>query len=358
MRRFRYVLILMFATELLTPANGKQVNLSAKEIIGRSNNSDALRVREEIEKSPLNATLIAESPHLGSVVRSIAYSPDGGQIASVTVDGAVQILNAKTGDLISSFSDREFAQYGVAYRSDGKQFVTCGDKGARIWEAGTNAAIATLTGHMMLVEAVAFSPDGSRIATGSSDHTARIYDARSGKSLLTFSGHGFFVRSIAFAPNGKYVATGSDDKTARIWDAKTGKLISTLSGHGGGIHSVAFSPDGARLVTGSMDHTARVWNATTGDALSTLSAPPLDVIATFSPTAQSVATGSGSDIIRIWDAFTGQRLASFYRGHSDVYSIAYSPDGEMLATGTWDDYVQIWKIPPERQAPEPEKTRN
>ena len=130
--------------------------------------------------------------------------------------------------------------------------------------------IFTLKGHTHIVSSVAFSPDGTRIVTGSEDKTAKVWDARSGAPVLDLKGHTGVVMSVAYSPDGTRIVTGSVDKTAKVWDARTGASLLDLKGHAYLVSSVAFSPDGTRIVTGSWDKTAKVWDARSG-------APVLDL---------------------------------------------------------------------------------
>ncbi len=106
--------------------------------------------------------------------------------------------------------------------------------------------------------------DGEPHAAGNPNYTAadehaRVWDASSGRAIATLSGHEDVVRSASFSPDGTRIVTASDDNTARVWDAGSGRAIATLSGHEDGVVSASFSPDGTRIVTASGD-TARVWD--------------------------------------------------------------------------------------------------
>jgi dipeptidyl aminopeptidase/acylaminoacyl peptidase len=109
------------------------------------------------------------------------------------------------------------------------------------------------------VNAVTFSPDGTRVLTGSQGKTAKLWDAATGAEIATLARHTYPIAAVAFSPDGRHVLTGSTDNTARLWDAASGAPVATLEGHTDAITAVAFSPDGRRVLTASNDGTARLW---------------------------------------------------------------------------------------------------
>jgi len=135
------------------------------------------------------------------------------------------------------------------------------------------------------INAIAFSPDGKRIATASDEDTLKIWDITTGKELLSIAAKGQGIAAIAWHPNGKQIATGHWNKTIGIWNAENGKLIQTLTGHKENILALAYDADGSRIASGSGDDTLKLWNAETGKAIQTIdSGNEYDITAVcFSP---------------------------------------------------------------------------
>ena len=134
------------------------------------------------------------------------------------------------------------------------------DRTARLWDVATHKPLGTPMKHDAWVLAVAFSPDGTKIATASDNHTARLWDAATGKPLGTLMNHGHAVSAVSFSADGTKIATASWDHTARLWDAATGKALGQPMRHDDVVAGVAFSSDGTRIVTASHDNTARLWH--------------------------------------------------------------------------------------------------
>ena len=176
-----------------------------------------------------------------------------------------------------------------------------------------------LGGHSSWVSAVAWSPDGHHIFTGSGDGTARIWDATTGDNTLTLT-HTDWVSAVAWSPDGHHILTGSKDGTARIWDATTGDNTLTLTrARKERITVVAWSPDGRHILTGSVDGTARIWDATTGDNTLTLTHTNSLTAVAWSPDGHHILTASRDRTARIWDATKGEQVRFF---------IAVLPEGE------------------------------
>jgi WD40 repeat protein len=221
-------------------------------------------------------------------------------------------------------------------------------------EQNWNPTLQTLEGHSGWVNSVVFSPDGSKLASGSHDHTVRVWDVATGQVKHTLKGHSGLVNSVAFSRDGSKLASGSLDCTVRVWDVATGQVEHTLEGHTRRVNSVAFSRDGSKLASGSGDRmafdpsddaTVRVWDVATGQVEHTLKdhLGPVNSVA-FSRDGSKLASGSHDHTVKVWDVATGQ-VEYTHVGHSEwVSSVAFSRDGSKLASGSHDHTVQVWDV--------------
>jgi hypothetical protein len=132
--------------------------------------------------------------------------------------------------------------------------------------------VHTLLGHTSLVESVAWSPDGTILASGGGvdDNTVILWDTRTGERLRTLEGHIGEVDVVEWSPDGTILASGSSDSSVILWDIETGETRRTLVGHTSVVDDLAFSPDGKMLATGDVGGLVIMWNIETGERLRTL----------------------------------------------------------------------------------------
>jgi WD40 repeat protein len=233
----------------------------------------------------------------------------------------------------------------VAFSPDGHRLASGNVQAEELWDAVNGDFIRTQDGGISY--SVAFSPDGNTLATGTI-FKIDLWDVHSGQLLHALEGHSGEVTSIAFSPDGRTLASGSEDKTAKLWDVASGQLLRTLLGHKEYVHSVAFSPDGRTLASASYDTTIKLWDVANGQELSTLHGHEnLVTTVAFSPDGRTLASGSTDQTIRLWDVSNGQLLRTLQVQGDDnwVNSVAFSPDGQTLASGCKDKTVKLWDVP-------------
>ena len=241
---------------------------------------------------------------LPSGVWSVAYSSDGEKIGIGLHDNRVQIRNTTDLELIAEMKQETIGWvYAVVFNRDGTQIASCSGSLGKVWSSADGQQLFELKGHTDEVTSIDFSPDGSLIATGSSDNTARIWDAtKKGITLKTLQ-HDGAVNCVRFSKDGSQFVTGGLDKIGRVWDVTTGELLFKLEGHIEEITSADYSPDGTRIVTGSVDFTARIWDATNGQQLAVLEGHTDEINSvTYSRDGYRIMTGSRDRTARIWEA--------------------------------------------------------
>jgi WD40 repeat protein len=289
-------------------------------------------------------------------VRTVAFSPDGKLLASADESGAILLRDAGTGRSFGKLDAQTDEIRSAAFSPDGKLLALAGckqrdskTKGCRqaelsLWDLVTKQLVYQLTGHTDIVETVAFSPDGTRLASGSNDNTVILWNVKTGRKDKTLQRHRWYVLSVAFSPDGKWLASGSWDGTVRLWDVATGQSQKLAHPKLSLVDAVAFSPDGNRLVAGGFPNMLVIWDVNDPQS------PGISLIGhrisvnalAFRPDGKLLVSGSNDGAILVWDVANRQLIGQL-RGHSAaVRSLAFRPDGKALASGGADQRVMLW----------------
>jgi WD40 repeat protein/tRNA A-37 threonylcarbamoyl transferase component Bud32 len=315
--------------------------------------------------------------HTGGVT-ALAFSPDGKQVATASLDRTVKLWDAATGKELRSLRHEE-SVWHLAFSPDGARLASAtGDSippplkdgqlappargpvaRVRVWDLAARRVVHTFQVQAHYTDRLAFSGDGKRLLwTGSAvggqeSRSCRVkaWDPATGQEVgLPIAGA---VASAAFSPDGTRLATAAKDSTIRLWDIAAGREMQTLGGHTGRVRIEAFSSDGKRLVTSAQDGVRKVWDLVTGQALCTLKQDRERTERVWlSPDGTRLASVGRSGVVTLRDATSGQVLHTL-RGHKaqdfdlgmgPVRAVSFSPDGQWLASIGSDRTVKLWDV--------------
>ncbi|MGH7968194.1 MAG: WD40 repeat domain-containing protein [Limisphaerales bacterium] len=292
----------------------------------------------------------------------IAFSPDSALLLTAGENHVVQLRKVPSGEVERTFERAGEVIRSVAISPDQSLVVSAGsDAVVRLWDLPSGRESRTLKGHSAVIQCIAFSAHGKKLASGCSDKTIRIWEVPSGRSVLTLHqpagiggappsmGFPGQVFAVAFSPDGTLLASGGGDGVGAygelvLWDLKSKQLRQRLLRSGEQqVWSVAFTPDGKRLVSGLVNGRVNVFDVQTGTAVGQMEAGESLRSLAISPDGTTLATGT-LESIRLWDLADNQLKRTFkLPGDFMVASLVFSPNGKWLASA--GRRVRLWELP-------------
>lgn len=264
---------------------------------------------------------------------------------------SIEVQSPQSWKCIKTLKGHESSVNAIAISPDGQTLVSgSNDQTVKLWNLKTGKHSFTFFGQSGEVSTVAISPDGKKVFAGGFDNKISSWQLDT-KALLPPFGyrnspysHSGFVSCLAFSKDSKILASASGDKTIRLWGGYTRELKRTLNGHSDTVFSVAVSPDSEILVSGSADKTIRIWHLNRLEQSRIITGHSNWVTSVaISPDGNILASGSTDGTIKLWNLHTGELIRTLDEQSTGVFSIAINPDGKTLASGS-RKAVKIWDI--------------
>ncbi|MCU0839089.1 MAG: hypothetical protein MUE49_10265 [Rhodospirillales bacterium] len=206
-----------------------------------------------------------------------------------------------------------------------------------------------LVGHGGIVRALAVSPDGSTVLTGSFDYAAGLWDLKTQSLLARLTGHDGPVNAVIFLGTGTRAATGGDDGVTLIWDLSTRRVRHRLTGSQAKVVALAGSPAGELIATASWDDSVRIYDVATGGERQRLTLPAAANALAFGDDGQTLFTGDKAGRLRAWSLATGQQIADLGGHDLPITHLVRSPDGRHLVSAGIDGTIRVWQVANGRQ---------
>jgi WD40 repeat protein/class 3 adenylate cyclase len=341
------------ASDANLEADPERSILLALEAVRRTRSVDGSvlpEVEQALHRAVEASRIVMTVPGLGG---DVDWSADGLFVTEGPEEtGLVDIRDAETGEEVRSFKGHDVDINNVAFSADGSMLATTGDDGRlRVWDPQTGRRLRDFGGASDFVVGTGFSRDGSLVAAcWLEEDLVRVWDVGTGRLVRAIRAPDAPF-AVSFSPDGRRIAIGGVDTPAGgVFDVHSGRRELSLDGHEGGLNDIDWSPDGRWIATSSADSTARIWDAATGRSEFTLFGQPGSLAhADWSPDSARLVIGGGDGSARVWEISEGGAREEFALSsqvnRSGVWGVAFSPDGERVMTGAQDiGAAQVWDV--------------
>lgn len=287
---------------------------------------------------------------------SVDFSPDGQTLVSAGSDGDVHIWEVAAGRRRATLRSGAREVNFACYSPDGKT-VAAAETGAklRLWNAEKSETLSVWDSPALVqISCLAWSADGRHLAAaGFPGESFVVWDVATGQAQVMPQGHSDEVNSLAYSSDGRRLATASSDESVRIWDFERGSQLASLAPDQTHITCVRFSPDGQVLATSGAEGTVKIWNVADGSLVATYEANSerADALA-FSPHDPVVAIGDHFGIVREWDWKHNRIVRVIDSGQGRILSLAYSRARNTLASAAREGSLCIWDFATEEPSRE------
>jgi WD40 repeat protein len=284
---------------------------------------------------------------------SVKYSPDGKTALSQGTQQSVSLWDLETGKRKHIFELGEY-YYITDFSPDGSKlllsvsYLKKKPDSIMLIDLKTFKCIRQFIGHQDFCETGCFSPDGSKVLTGSRDKTIKLWDVSSGECIRTFTGHKDDVNSVCFSSDGKRIVSSSHDGSIKLWNIANGRCIRTFpEAHDEMIVDTCISPDGKKLLSDGGDYAVKLWNTATAECVEVQDCRRVGEIsnAYFSPDSQRVLfirnwESDSEPSVRLLDASTGQLDCVLGdQSRVETRTICFSRDGTKIASARENELI-------------------